>query len=377
MESLLAKLDEHLSARPDMGPRVPVVMPVALDQTYDYLLPPGIEAGPGSYVLVPFGPQTRIGVVWDGPAGDPGKLSPDKKLKAISECLTEIPPLPELSLRFAEWVARYTLTPLGMVVRMMMGPSSIFEPVKPRFGVRRNPDAPEPPRMTPARKRALQIAADGLIRAKSALAAETGCSTGVIDGLVACCLVARVRTDFKVLAHVLLARAEEVRPFLLPIDFEETKAALETNIKTRAEAKTLLENGGALIIFPGGTVSTTPTVLARKARDPEWKTFTARMIVQGKAPVVPVFFAGQNSRLFQVASHVSMTLRLSLLFKEVHDRIGSDLTLRIGKRIPYEELKAISDRKKLMEFLRDKTYALEDLVPKKSKRRSRRRELIE
>lgn len=190
MESLLAKLDEHLSARPDRGPRVPVVMPVALDQTYDYLLPPGIEAGPGSYVLVPFGPQTRIGVVWDGPAGDPGKLSPDKKLKAISECLTEIPPLPELSLRFAEWVARYTLTPLGMVVRMMMGPSSIFEPVKPRFGVRRNPDAPEPPRMTPARKRALQIAADGLIRAKSALAAETGCSTGVIDGLVqAGCLV--------------------------------------------------------------------------------------------------------------------------------------------------------------------------------------------
>ncbi len=195
---------------------------------------------------------------------------------------------------------------------------------------------------------------------------------GVLDGLVICWLAARVRKDFKVLTNALLRRAEEIKPFLLPIDFEETKAALETNIKTRAEAKTLLENGGALIIFPGGTVSTTPTVLARKARDPEWKTFTARMIVQGKAPVVPVFFAGQNSRLFQVASHVSMTLRLSLLFKEVHDRIGSDMVLRIGKRIPYEDLKAISDRKKLMEFLRDKTYALEDLAPKPSKRRRRR-----
>lgn len=200
---------------------------------------------------------------------------------------------------------------------------------------------------------------------------------GVLDGLTICWLAARVRKDFKVLTNALLNRAEEIKPFLLPIDFEETKAALETNIKTRAEAKALLERGGALIIFPGGTVSTTPTVLARKARDPEWKTFTARMIVQGKAPVVPVFFAGQNSRLFQVASHVSMTLRLSLLFKEVHDRIGSDLTLRIGKRIPYEELKAISDRKKLMEFLRDKTYALEETVPKKSKRPRRRRELVE
>jgi putative hemolysin len=215
------------------------------------------------------------------------------------------------------------------------------------------------------------------IPAKGAVILVANHPFGVLDGLTICWLAARVRKDFKVLTNALLNRAEEIKPFLLPIDFEETKAALETNIKTRAEAKALLEKGGALIIFPGGTVSTTPSVLARKARDPEWKTFTARMIVQGKAPVVPVFFAGQNSRLFQVASHVSMTLRLSLLFKEVHDRIGSDLTLRIGKRIPYEELKAISDRKKLMEFLRDKTYALEELVPKKSKGSRRRRELIE
>jgi putative hemolysin len=93
--------------------------------------------------------------------------------------------------------------------------------------------------------------------------------------------------------------------------------------------------------------------------------------------VVPVFFAGQNSRLFQIASHVSMTLRLSLLFKEVHDRIGEDMIVRIGKRIPYEELKAISDRKKLMEFLRERTYALEEAVPRKSKRARRRRELVE
>ena len=196
---------------------------------------------------------------------------------------------------------------------------------------------------------------------------------GVLDGLIICWLVARVRKDFKVLTNALLNRAEEIKPFLLPIDFEETKAALETNIKTRAEAKSLLEKGGALVIFPGGTVSTTPTLLARRAKDPEWKTFTARMIVQGKAPVVPVYFDGQNSRLFQIASHVSMTLRLSLLFKEVHDRIGHDLTVRIGRRIPYDDLKAISDRKKLMEFLRDQTYALDANVPKVSKRARRRR----
>jgi putative hemolysin len=73
---------------------------------------------------------------------------------------------------------------------------------------------------------------------------------------------------------------------------------------------------------------------------------------------VPVFFAGQNSRLFQVASHVSMTLRLSLVFKEVYDRIGTDMPVRVGTLIPYEVLKPMKDRKALMQLLRDKTYDL-------------------
>jgi putative hemolysin len=182
-----------------------------------------------------------------------------------------------------------------------------------------------------------------------------------------------VRQDFKVLTNALLNRAEEIKPFLLPIDFEETKAALETNIRSRAEAKALLENGGVLIVFPGGTVSTTPSLLSRRAEDPEWKTFTGRMILQGKAPVVPVFFAGQNSMLFQVASHLSVTLRLSLLFKEVHDRIGDTLAVRIGTRIPYETLKGFTDRKQMMAYLRDQTYALGSSLPRGSKRRRRRK----
>ena len=181
---------------------------------------------------------------------------------------------------------------------------------------------------------------------------------GVIDGLVACWLVAQVRSDFKVLAHALLYRAEELRPFMLPIDFEETRAARETNVKSRAEATAVLKRGGAMIVFPSGMVSTTPTLLARRAVDQDWKTFTARMIAQGKADVVPIYFQGQNSWLFQVASHISMTLRLSLLLKEAHDRMGSHIALRIGKRIPYQELAANRDRRELMKSLRDRTYTL-------------------
>jgi putative hemolysin len=181
---------------------------------------------------------------------------------------------------------------------------------------------------------------------------------GVLDGLVLSHLVGRVRKDFLVLVHALLTRAEEIRPHLLPIDFRETPEALKTNLKTRALAKHHLMKGGCLIVFPAGGVSTTPTLWHRRAVDAEWKTFTGRLIVQSRASVVPVYFAGQNSRLFQIASHISQTLRLSLLFREVRERIGSEVQVRIGEVLPYREVASFADRRGFMTALREMTYAL-------------------
>ncbi|MEQ1612839.1 MAG: primosomal protein N' [Hyphomicrobiaceae bacterium] len=175
---------------------VPVLLPVALDQTYDYLLPAGLELEAGSFIIVPFGPQSRIGVVWDRVLGDNDKPFNLKKMKTVTDRI-DVPPLPALSMRFAEWIAKYTLSPLGMVLRMMMGAQSAFEPQKPRTGVRLAEGAHEPPRMTPARLKALDVASDGLIRAKSALAAEATVSTGVVDGLVEAGLLVEVQIPEK------------------------------------------------------------------------------------------------------------------------------------------------------------------------------------
>lgn len=195
---------------------------------------------------------------------------------------------------------------------------------------------------------------------------------GVLDGVVICHLVARVREDFRVLTNAVLTRTEEIRKFLLPIDFAETEEAMRTNLQSRATAKSHLLGGGCLIVFPAGGVSTTPTPWHRRAVDAEWKTFTGRLIGQAKAPVAPVFFAGQNSRIFQIASHISMTLRLSLVFKEVHDRIGSELHVRIGEPVPFENLPATGDRQAFMRHLRAMTYRLGEGVPTPSKSRTRR-----
>ena len=185
---------------------------------------------------------------------------------------------------------------------------------------------------------------------------------GVLDGVVICHLVSRVRNDFRVLTNSVLMRAKEVQKFLLPIDFTESEAA----------AKAHLMGGGCLIVFPAGGVSTTPTPWHRRAIDAEWKTYTGRLIAQAKAPVAPVFFAGQNSRIFQLASHISMTLRLSLLFKEVHDRIGSELHIRIGEPVPFEKLPATGDRQSFMRHLREMTYQLGEGVPAPKKSRVKR-----
>ena len=191
---------------------------------------------------------------------------------------------------------------------------------------------------------------------------------GVLDGVIICHLVARVRGDFRILTNAVLNRADEVKEYLLPVDFTETEEALQTNLKSRAAAKHLLLNGGCLIVFPAGGVATTPKLWDRTAVDAEWKNLTARLISQGKAPVVPVFFAGQNSRLFQLASHISATLRLSLLFKEVRDSIGSEVVVRVGDVIPFEQWAKIEDRQQIMNVLRDATYGLGKDLPRKHKR---------
>jgi putative hemolysin len=182
---------------------------------------------------------------------------------------------------------------------------------------------------------------------------------GVLDGIVISWLVEKVRRDFVVLTHAALRRAPEVHEFVLPIDFSGDEAATETNLRSRAAARGRLERGGAVVVFPAGAVSTAPDRLGRRpAIDSRWQPFIAALIQRSQATVAPIWFGGQNSRLFQIASHVSATLRLSLIFHEVEARIGTRLPVVVGAPIPFSALADIKDRQSLADHLRDLTYAL-------------------
>ncbi len=193
---------------------------------------------------------------------------------------------------------------------------------------------------------------------------------GVLDGITLTWLALKVRPDTKVLANDVLCQDPGAAKHLLPVAFAPTREARETNVRSRMEAQQLLKAGGAVGIFPGGGVSTSERVHKAMAVDLPWAPFTAKLIRMTEPTVVPIFFTGQNSRLFQIASHLSLTLRLSLVFRETARRIGSRLQVRVGQPIPYSELAKFGSREEMMRELRKRTYDLAQASDIKGDRRN-------
>ncbi|QEE35749.1 acyltransferase [Octadecabacter sp. SW4] len=182
---------------------------------------------------------------------------------------------------------------------------------------------------------------------------------GILDGLMLGWILSQRRGgDFRILANDVFCKSPDLARVILPISFDDTKAAAKLNLETRAEALRYLAAGGAIGVFPGGTVSTSARPFSR-AMDPSWRTFTARMITKSGATVVPVFFAGSNSRLFQLASHIHSTLRVGMLIREFRSRMGQPVDVVIGRPVTAAALAPFChDAKACMDFLRKATYEL-------------------
>ena len=182
---------------------------------------------------------------------------------------------------------------------------------------------------------------------------------GILDGLMMGRILSATRPEFRILAHRVFRRASELERVILPISFDETREARALNLATRAEALRHLGHGGAVGIFPGGTVSTAPKPFGR-AMDPAWRTFTAKMVRRSDARVVPIYFDGANSRVFQIASHLHYTLRMAIMISEFRMRVGSRVRVAVGEPLPRAALRAHRDPRALMAHLRQATY---DLAP--------------
>jgi primosomal protein N' (replication factor Y) len=159
---------------------VQVLLPVAVDESYTYRLPDIGAVRPGSIVQVPLGTRKVIGVVTDEA---PTLSASSNRLRAI-ETVFDVPPLKAELIAFVDWVARYTLTSRGMVMRMVIRAPEALDPEPPVRGVIRLGEPPE--RMTEARRKVIALLADneGMAWTRSGLAHAAGVSPGVVDGLI-------------------------------------------------------------------------------------------------------------------------------------------------------------------------------------------------
>jgi primosomal protein N' (replication factor Y) len=144
---------------------------------YDYLAPPEMALQAGDYVVVPLGPREVLGVVWGEGLGD---VAP-KKLKPVAGRF-DAPPMPDGHRRFVEWVAAYTLSAPGTVLRMSLTVPKALEPPRQVVAFRRAERLPDI-QMTAARRRVLDVLEERGTATLPELAEAAGCGTAVVRGL--------------------------------------------------------------------------------------------------------------------------------------------------------------------------------------------------
>ena len=181
---------------------------------------------------------------------------------------------------------------------------------------------------------------------------------GVVDGIVLCDMALRVRGDLRIMLHSLLCQDSQLAQFFLPIDFQETKQALKTNIRSKQLALEFLSQDIPVLIFPSGMVSTADKFGFGTVRDAPWTTFAAKIIREARATVVPIFFHGQNSRKFHVASHIGEPFRMAMLVHEAINMFGKTVEIEIGEPLTWERLADRGGRQQLTDYLYQQVQSL-------------------
>ena len=180
---------------------------------------------------------------------------------------------------------------------------------------------------------------------------------GVVDGLTLGHLGMRLRGNVRILTNSLLCRVPEIDPHLLPVDFSGTPEARRLTGETRRRAADLLAQGKVVAIFPAGGVATANRPLRGRAVDAPWHPFVARLATIPGVTTLPLHFAGQNSRLFQIASHTSYPLRVALIFHETRRLMQRSLDITVGAPITADDLRRLP-RDEVTVTLRRRTMAL-------------------
>lgn len=180
---------------------------------------------------------------------------------------------------------------------------------------------------------------------------------GGIEGVILGALLRSIRPDVKLMANYLLGRIPELRDLFFLVDPFESKEAAKKNIKPLRDSIKWLKDDKLLGIFPSGEVSYFH-LQKREITDPQWSNTIARIIRKTETPVIPIYFEGTNSILFQVLGLIHSKLRTLLLPHELVNKKDRKVHLRVGQMIPYKRLNEFESDEEMVSYLRLKTYIL-------------------
>ncbi len=179
---------------------------------------------------------------------------------------------------------------------------------------------------------------------------------GAIDGLAMLHVLRHRRPDLKVMANFMLQQLEPLRDRFIGVNpFEQLTS--RSSFQGMRQARQHLADGGALGVFPAGEVSSYRKEVDAVA-DPRWKTPAIKLIRHAGVPVVPFWFDGANSLVFQILGMVHPGLRTLQLPREMLRMHGRSVRMRIGNPLTEKELAPFSSMDDLARFLRAKTYSI-------------------
>src|ERR1700728_2997228 len=182
---------------------------------------------------------------------------------------------------------------------------------------------------------------------------------GLIEGAILASILLAVRPDVKIMANHLLSAMPEASQLCIFVDPFGGENAARANRKGLKDAIAWLKQGGLLSVFPAGEVSHL-NLKERAVIDPEWNRSVARLIRITGASVLPVYFRGANSALFQVLGFLHPRVRTALLPHEFFNKHNRSIEVRIGSPIAPSKIRAYQDDAALIRYLRHRTYLLQN-----------------
>lgn len=178
---------------------------------------------------------------------------------------------------------------------------------------------------------------------------------GALDGLLLANLIVRKRPDTKFMGNYLLEKIKPMSTMFLPVNPFDGKAS--RNVPAMRAAIAHVEQGGGLIIFPAGEVSTYYNGFSI-CEDKEWPIAIMKFIKRMRVPVVPVYISGKNSLKFHLVGKIHPILRTVRLPLELLNKVNEKVMITIGSPITVRRQDELVDIEHFSGYLRANVYYL-------------------